>query len=127
MKIIPTYIHGIMDYVGGAALLFAPEIFGFSEVGGAAVLIPRILGIVILLQALMTDYEVGLFPVISMRTHLMNDYVVSLFLAVSPWLFGFSDLPSNAWVPHVVVGMAVFVASLMTEQVRGRRPMRAAV
>ena len=114
-KPIPTKVHGIADYLGGVALLFAPNIFGFADVGGAAVLIPRILGVVILLQSIATRYEVGLLKVLPMRMHLMNDYVASLFLAASPWLFGFSDERANAWVPHVVVGLGVFVLTLLTQ------------
>ena len=115
MKIIPTFVHGIADYIGGIALLAAPNIFGFADAGGAAVLIPRILGVIILLQSICTRYEVGLVKVLPMRVHLMNDYVASLFLAASPWIFGFNDGPSNRWMPHLVVGIAVFVLTLMTQ------------
>jgi len=115
MKIIPTFVHGIADYIGGIALLAAPHIFGFAEVGGAAVWIPRIIGLIVLLQSICTNYEVGLVKVLPMKMHLMNDYVASLFLAASPWLFGFNDRPSNVWMPHVVVGILVFVLTLMTQ------------
>jgi uncharacterized membrane protein YtjA (UPF0391 family) len=115
MKVIPTFVHGIFDYVGGIALLAAPNLFGFAEVGGAAVWVPRVLGIVILLQSVMTAYELGLAKVLPMRMHLMNDYVASLFLAASPWLFGFANGPANQWMPHLVVGVGYFIISLMTE------------
>jgi lysylphosphatidylglycerol synthetase-like protein (DUF2156 family) len=115
MKIIPTFVHGIADYIGGIALLAAPNIFGFADVGGAAVLIPRVLGVIILLQSICTNYELGLAKILPMRVHLMNDYVASLFLAASPWLFGFADGPSNSWMPHLIVGILVFVLSLMTQ------------
>jgi hypothetical protein len=114
MKIIPAFVHGIFDYIGGIALLAAPNIFGFADEGGAAVMVPRIIGIIVLLQAICTRYEVGLVKLIPMKVHLMNDYIASLFLAASPWIFGFSDRPSNVWMPHVIVGLAVFVLSLMT-------------
>lgn len=115
MKIIPTFVHGIGDYLGGIVLLAAPNIFGFADVGGAAVMIPRILGVIILLQAITTRYELGLVKVLPMRVHLMNDYGASLFLAASPWLFGFNDERSNAWMPHLIVGIAVFVFTLLTQ------------
>ncbi len=115
MKIIPTFAHGIFDYVGGLALLAAPNIFGFSDVGGAAVWVPRVLGVIILLQAITTRYELGLVKMLPMKMHIMNDYVASLFLAASPWLFGFANGPSNQWMPHLVVGIIVFVATLMTQ------------
>ena len=115
MKIIPAFIHGIFDYLGGITLLAAPNLFGFSEVGGAAVWVPRIIGIIVVLQSICTNYEVGLIKVVPMKMHLMNDYVASIFLAVSPWLFGFSNQAANVWMPHLIVGIAVFVLSLMTE------------
>jgi hypothetical protein len=115
MKVIPAYVHGIFDYLGGLVLLFAPNIFGFSEVGGAAVIIPRVIGVIVLLQALLTRYEVGLLKVLPMKIHLMNDYIASIFLALSPWLFGFSQQPRHVWMPHLIVGLAVFLLSLMTE------------
>jgi hypothetical protein len=115
MKVIPAYVHGIFDYIGGLTLLAAPNLFGFAEYGGPAVMIPRVLGVVVLLMALSTRYEVGLFKVVPMRAHLAVDYAASLFLAASPWLFGFNTLPKNAWVPHVIVGLLVFFVTLMTE------------
>ena len=116
MKIIPTFAHGIGDYLGGIVLLLAPNIFGFADVGGPAVLIPRILGVIILLQAITTRYELGLVKLLPMRVHLMNDYVASIFLAASPWLFGFNNASANAWMPHVIVGIAVFVFTLLTQR-----------
>ncbi len=115
MKVIPTYIHGIFDYVGGIVLLFAPNIFGFSEMGGAAVIVPRVIGALVLMQAVLTDYEVGLLKILPMKVHLMNDYVASIFLALSPWIFGFATQAKNVWMPHFVVGLLVFLLSLMTE------------
>ncbi|MFN7140149.1 MAG: SPW repeat protein [Limisphaerales bacterium] len=116
MKVVPTYVHGIFDYLGGLVLLFAPNIFGFADVGGAAVLVPRIIGIVVLLQSILTNYELGLVRILPMRMHLMNDYIASALLALSPWIFGFSHLPLNAWVPHLIAGIAIFVFTLMTQR-----------
>jgi hypothetical protein len=115
MKVIPAYVHGIFDYIGGLILLFAPEIFRFSDVGGAAVIVARVIGVIVLLQALMTRYEVGLLKVMPMKVHLMNDYIASIFLAVSPWLFGFAQQAGHVWLPHLVIGILVFLLTLMTE------------
>ncbi|GAB4515178.1 MAG: SPW repeat protein [Anaerolineae bacterium] len=115
MRFIPAYVHGILDYLGGALLLLAPNIFGFADYGGAAVWVPRVLGVAILGMALMTRYRVGLVRVIPMQTHLLVDYVASIFLAVSPFLFGFSDADGNVWLPHVVAGIGIFLLTLFTE------------
>lgn len=116
MKTIPTFVHGILDYVVGIALLLAPNLFGFADVGGAAVMVPRVIGVLIIGMALITRYELGLIKLLPMPAHLAVDYVVPLILAASPWLFGFSDLRANAWVPHVVVGLGSFLIAIMTEK-----------
>ncbi len=117
MKVIPAHVHGILDYIVGIALLLAPNLFGFAEFGGAAVWIPRLLGVAILGMALLTDNRVGLMRVIPMSTHLMIDYVAGIFLAISPFIFGFSNASGNVWLPHVVVGIAIFLLALLTETI----------
>lgn len=125
MKPIPTFVHGIFDYIGGAALLFAPEIFQFSEAGGAPVLVARVLGVVILLQSLVTKYELGALKIMPMQIHLMNDYLASAFLVASPWIFGFANAPSNVWLPHLAAGISVFTLTALTrtipDQGQGRK------
>lgn len=114
-RIIPTKVHGVLDYLSALALLAAPNIFGFEDVGGAAVWIPRILGIAILLMALLTRYELGVAKLIPMPLHLVIDVIVSMFLAASPFVFNFVNNPSNVWMPHIVVGIVTFIITLLTQ------------
>lgn len=118
MRIIPTKVHAVLDYLIGAALIAAPWLFDFAR-DGASTYVPVILGIGIIIYSLVTDYEFGVARLISVPTHLGIDIVGGLFLAVSPWLFGFSE-----WVfwPHVIVGIADVVIALMTKTVPERRP-----
>ena len=67
MKIIPTFVHGVTDYLGAIVLFFLPTLFGFAYLGGAAVWVPRLIAILVLVQALSTDYELGVFRLMSMR------------------------------------------------------------
>ncbi|MGV3587681.1 MAG: SPW repeat protein [Adhaeribacter sp.] len=113
MRFISTRVHGIMDYLMGILLIASPWIFNF-DAGGAETWVPVIIGIVMLLQAIMTDYEMGMVKTISMRTHLTMDLLAGLFLAASPWIFGFSD---TVWAPHVILGLMEVAASLMTRTV----------
>ena len=57
MKFLPTKIHGILDYVVGLALIVAPYLFGFSDVGGPAVLLPQVLGVGLIVYSIFTNYE----------------------------------------------------------------------
>ncbi|MGO2683052.1 MAG: SPW repeat domain-containing protein [Microbacterium sp.] len=115
MRFIPTKVHGILDYLVGIALIAAPWIFGFASVGGAAVVIPIVLGIGLIVYSLFTKYEWGPFGFIPMPVHLVFDIVASLFLALSPWIFGFAGEAMNVWLPHVVVGVVVIIVVIFSK------------
>jgi hypothetical protein len=112
---LSTRAHAVIGYIVGVALIFAPNIFGFSDNGGAAVLIPRIVGIVLLLSELMTNNGLSLIGAIPMRLHLGMDILAGLFLAVSPWLWGFHNQGANAWLPHLISGLMYVGVSAMTQ------------
>jgi hypothetical protein len=112
----------MLDYPVGIALIAAPWIFGFSDVGGAAVTVPIVIGALIIIQSLMTDYELSVADVLPLRMHLMLDVVAGAFLAASPWIFGFNDEGANAWLPHLVVGIGLVASGLMTQAHRETAP-----
>lgn len=115
MRFIGTKTHGYLDYIMGALLIAAPWIFDFNR-GGAETWVPVVLGAGVILYSLLTDYELGVSPQISMRTHLMLDLVGGIVLAVSPWLFGFADY---VWGPHLILGILEMGAALMTHRTPG--------
>lgn len=110
MKIISTKTHGVLDYLMGILLIASPWIFGFAN-GTAAQWIPVAIGIVMLVMSLCTNYELGAIKMLSMRAHLTMDFLVGIFLAVSPWLFHFSEV---VYLPHLIFGIAEVGAALMT-------------
>ena len=112
MRFIGTKTHGYLDYIMGALLIAAPWIFDFNR-GGAETWVPVVLGAGVILYSLLTDYELGASPQISMRTHLMLDLVGGILLAVSPWLFGFADY---VWGPHLIFGLLEIGAALTTDR-----------
>lgn len=114
MRFLSAKTHTIIGLITGLALLLAPNLFGFSDVGGASVMIPRIVGIFIILSELITTSELSPVKLVPMSMHLITDYLTGLFLALSPWLFGFADAETNAWVPHFVVGLFVIGYALVT-------------
>lgn len=120
VRVIPSRVHGIIDYITGIALVLAPTIFGFEDEGGAAVWIPRLIGIMILVQSLLTAYEWGVFHLLPFNVHLAMDYMAALLLAASPFIFGFYDNPANVWMPHVIVGISELAIALLTDTHAGR-------
>ncbi len=108
-KPIDTRMHGMLDYTLSPTLLLAPNVFGFPTSGAASV-VPRAYGGASMVYSALTRYELGIQPVIPMRTHLILDAVSSLFMAVSPWVMGFGRRGRpRTWVPHLA-----FAATEMT-------------
>jgi hypothetical protein len=123
-RFISTRTHAIIGYIVGALLLFAPNIFGFADNGGAAVAMPRIIGVIMLMSELITDSGLGLVSIIPMKVHLILDMGASFFLAVSPWLFGFHNQGANAWAPHLIAGLAYLVVAMATQTEPSTRTSR---
>jgi hypothetical protein len=114
MKFLSPRTHTIIGFIVGIALLLAPNIFGFSDVGGAAVVVPRIIGIIVILSELTVRGSFSGMGMVPMKAHLAMDVVMGAFLALSPWLLGFSDQETNAWVPHLIVGILMIGYALVT-------------
>ena len=126
MKFISSKAHGVLDYIVVVALFFAPIIFGFQAVGGAAVVVPMILGIILMIYSLLTQYELGVFKLIDFQYHLAIDILAAVFLAVSPFLFGFIDQAPNVWLPHILVGIAVVFVVFFSKPVPMQSNQKAA-
>lgn len=111
MRMIPTRIHGAIDYVMGAILILSPWLLGFAT-GGPAQWVPVMIGMVMIATAMLTRYELGVVPMLSMPAHLAIDGVAGLLLAFSPWLFGFAGV---VFLPHLVLGLLEASGALLTQ------------
>jgi hypothetical protein len=114
MKIIPSKIHTYIGLVVGVVLIAAPWIFGFDDEST-----PKwtavVIGLFLLVNELVTTSPSSPVKVVPMKAHIAIEVVTGIVLAVSPWLFGFADLDSKAWVPHLVVGILVVGYALITD------------
>jgi len=113
MRWMSTRFHGVMDYIGGLLLIAMPWIGDFAR-GGAETWTFVIIGAAMIAMAMITDYECGLLDGMKMSTHLFMDAIAGAVLALSPWLFGFSDF---VWMPHLIFGVLEIGAALMTRTV----------
>jgi hypothetical protein len=112
MRVIPTRVHGMLDYLMGAVLIIFPWLLDLES--DAAIWVPVILGAGAIAYSLLTDYELGVLRRLPMSTHLILDMLSGTVLAASPWLFGFAD---EVWVPHVVLGILEIGAAMMTQTI----------
>ena len=110
MRIITRRVHGVLDYLVGVLLILAPTLFDF-RIGGAAQWLPVTLGVATIIYSLLTRYELGAIRLLSFRTHLALDAVNGVLLALSPWIFGFSD---QVFIPHLLLGLIELGAVMMT-------------
>lgn len=113
---ISAKTHGYIDYITGAALIALPWITGmkWSESRGIVLIIA---GTLIITNSLFTNYKIGIKPVIAMPFHLVFDGFIGIFLAMSPWMFKFSD---STIVPHVSLAALLVLIALITRT--GPRP-----
>ena len=103
IRVIPTKIHGALDYVTAPALVAAPEVLRLDGARASA-LAPRIAGVGAAGYSALTDYELGARRVIPMRTHLLLDALAGSALAAAPWVFGSARRGARHWLPHALVG-----------------------
>jgi SPW repeat len=124
-RMIPTKLHAGMDYAVGLLLIASPWLFGFADESTAATWIAVLAGVAMLGLSMITDYEGGLLARLTpMRTHLMADAGLGLLLAVSPWLFGFADEGTNAWLPFLAIGLGEIAAAVTTDPEPEKRSPR---
>ena len=81
----------VLDYPLAVVLIASPWIFGFNDVGGAAVAIPIIIGALAFGQSLITDWDLSVARIVPLPIHLVLDAFAGIVLAISPFVFGFSD------------------------------------
>jgi hypothetical protein len=126
MKFLSAKTHTIIGLIVGVLLLFAPALLGFNN-NTSATAVAQGVGIFIILSELITTSQFSPIKLIPMRAHLVLDYLTGLFLAISPWIFGFSNSPANEWVPHLVLGILVIGYALVTNPVLDTVDSKAAV
>ena len=99
LRVIPTRVHGVLDYLTGSALLAAPGLLGIKDDPRAALTL-RLAGGGATLYSLLTDYELGLVRLLPMPAHLALD-------AMSGALY---------WLPHALVGATEILAATTTSK-----------
>src|SRR3712207_757170 len=114
LRLIPTSVHGVLDYLASGIDLAFPGLLGSHDVPWPA-LVPRIDGLAGAGYSLITGYELGVLKVLPMPKHLAFDAAKGVFMASSPWLFGFASNGSRYWMPHVLMGTADVLAAITSK------------
>lgn len=120
IPLIPSRVHGMLDYCGGAAILVLPFLLGFGG-NNAATWVMVACGGAALIYSALTNYEFGIVPAFSMRQHLLLDAAAGAMLAGAPWMFEFAE---QVWLPHLIAGLTELVVVALSNVVPGRGPSR---
>jgi hypothetical protein len=118
--LISSKTHSIIDYIHAGTNIAAGLIFrrrGNDRAAAAAFA----LGAAVLGNALMTDYEYGVFRVWSFRVHGILDYGVAAASAAIPALLSIEDTPERAYFFGQGGGESVIAGISDYEDVSGAR------
>lgn len=113
MRFLPTKLHAVLDYGLGVLLAVFSSVTGFHQ-GGLFEWGPTLLGIGIILYSLLTNYELGVLRLISIKAHLILDAAGGVALIALAVIFGSS---ANMWVPLLVLGLVEIGSSVVTKTV----------
>ena len=108
-RLVSAKTHAVIDYLHVATNFVAAAMFFRKNkpagIGAA------ILGASVLANALMTDYELGVFRLYSFKVHGMLDYGVAATSALIPTLFGITDTPEAKFF-HIQGGAETLAAGV---------------
>jgi hypothetical protein len=119
-RVVPTKVHGAIDYATAPVLAFAPELFRLED-GKASSLPPRLAGLGGSAIGALSDHELAARRVVPMRLHLALDAATGVVLAALPWVAGSARKGKRYWLPHALVGAADVALALTTETEPGDR------
>lgn len=125
-KLIPTRVHGVLDYLFGVLYIALPLLLNWPQ-PAAGILMA--LGAGVLLYSIFTRYELGMIKVIPMSAHLAIDLLGGLLLLAAP-LLGLVDESVRGW--FWALGAIELVITLLTnprphlDDVAAAPPIRAA-
>jgi len=114
LQVIPTSVHGMIDYAASGVLYATPALLGLNDVPASARALRLASGGAVA-YSLLTDYELGVVKVVPMSVHLTLDVMSGALLASSPWLFGFAKEGPRHWLPHALMGTKEIVIALMSK------------
>ena len=111
LKLLPSRIHGILDYLLAAVLVIAPFVFQFHETSELAHWVSFGAGQALLMYSLATDYETSAFNGLRLGTHLTLDTAAGIGFVALALLAGFEPLIASFYGG---VGAVLIIVVLVT-------------
>jgi len=109
MRVIPTRIHGVLDYLMGVIFIVLPKVLDWNQTANYFI---SILGVSVIVYSLLTRYELGAVKWIPMSVHLILDLLGGILLIVAPFILRVAGNGVTTWM--IVLGLVELIATLMT-------------
>lgn len=114
MKFVTKKMHAYLDYPVALALMGLPFLLGVGESYSLGWELSMVVGVAAFLLTLLTDHELGVYKIISYKTHLFVDAAVGVLFVTAPFLFGFEGI--DAYYYWINGGAVLIVVSLHKPQ-----------
>ena len=115
MKFVTKQIHAYLDYPVAIALIGLPFLLGLGSSNPLAFQLSLITGVAALILTILTDHQLGVFPVVPYKIHLTVDLLVGIVFVLAPFLFAFEGLDAYYyWLNGAAV---LFVVSMHKPEV----------
>jgi hypothetical protein len=118
---IPAFIHSLVEYIAGIALIAAPLLLDYDS--GAATAASIVIGVVVLFLVATTTSTMSLINQVPLSMHIVFDYVIAAVLIASPFLFSFSD-ESTPTAIFIAAGVVYLLMSIGTRYRKEETPER---
>ncbi len=118
-KLISTRLHGIFDYIIVVALLFSPWFLEQEEAGQMDTgfwMLPFGISGMLLINALFTNFELGVIKMIPMPAHLWTDYLLGVVLIAVPLFI--PSYGSGGWLLTALGILLIGIAFLTKKKSR---------
>src|SRR4051812_39396051 len=121
---IPAFVHSLIEYVAGVALIAAPLLLDYKS--GAATAVSIILGVLVLFLVATTTSTMSLIDMVPLSMHIVFDYVIAAVMIASPFLFGFSgkSTPTAVFLAGGVVWLLLSIGTAYRTDASKERPSR---
>ncbi|WP_422104011.1 SPW repeat domain-containing protein [Winogradskyella sp.] len=104
MTFVTKRIHAFLDYPVAIALIALPFLFGLGSSNPLALQLSVATGIAAFILTLLTDHHLGVFKVISYRTHLIVDFIVAIVFIIAPFALSFEGVDAYYyWINGIAV------------------------
>jgi hypothetical protein len=85
---LPVFLHGLVEYVGGALFIALPLLLDYKS--GTATAVSIVIGLALIVVAATTDWSLSVNRQIPRPVHFALDWMIAALLVASPFIFGFS-------------------------------------